>query len=133
MKPSKTQCCARVERVEAPIRWDGTLICVSQLTPRVTVEDPSQWRRMASTPWRASLAMDFQKRLISRLTLKHNYMSPCCLLSFLFNLHFKDVPDVFTRLSHFLPWMNTTILSNGGLASCDFALTAEPSQGRIRT
>ena len=43
----------------------------------------------------------------------------------------KDLPDVYTRVSYFLPWLNTTILSNGGLASCNFSLTAEPSQGRI--
>ena len=49
------------------------------------------------------------------------------------NLYFhmlkKDMPDVYTRISYFLPWLNSTILSNGGLASCNFSLTAEPSQG----
>ena len=43
----------------------------------------------------------------------------------------KDLPDVYTRVSSFLAWINATILSNGGLASCNFSLTAEPSQGRI--
>ena len=41
----------------------------------------------------------------------------------------KDVPDVYTRVSYFLPWINATILSNGGLASCDYSLTALPVQG----
>ena len=41
----------------------------------------------------------------------------------------QDLPDVYTRVSYFLPWMNSTILSNGGLASCNFSLTALPSQG----
>ena len=41
----------------------------------------------------------------------------------------KAFPDVFTRVSHFLPWINTTILSNGGLDSCNFSLIAPPNQG----
>ena len=41
----------------------------------------------------------------------------------------KDLPDVYTRVSYFLPWINATILSNGGLASCDYSLTALPVQG----
>ena len=45
----------------------------------------------------------------------------------------KDLPDVYTRVSSFLAWINATILSNGGLASCNFSLTAEPSQGRIKS
>ena len=43
----------------------------------------------------------------------------------------QDLPDVYTRVSYFLPWMNSTILSNGGLASCNFSLTALPSQGSL--
>ena len=42
----------------------------------------------------------------------------------------KDLPDVYTRLSSFLPWINATILSNGGLASCDYSLIALPVQGK---
>ena len=45
----------------------------------------------------------------------------------------KDLPDVYTRVSSFLAWINATILSNGGLASCNFSLTAEPSQGKIKS
>ena len=41
----------------------------------------------------------------------------------------KDRPDVYTSVSHFLSWINATILSNGGISSCDFSLTATPSQG----
>ena len=44
-------------------------------------------------------------------------------------LTLKDVPDVYTRVTYFLPWINATILSNGGLASCDYSLTALPVQG----
>ena len=33
---------------------------------------------------------------------------------------------MFTRVSHFLAWINTTILSNGGLDSCNFSLIAPP-------
>jgi len=40
----------------------------------------------------------------------------------------KEYPDVFTRVSHFLAWINTTILSNGGLDSCHFSLIAPPIQ-----
>ena len=36
---------------------------------------------------------------------------------------------MFTRVSHFLAWINTTILSNGGLDSCHFSLIAPPIQG----
>ena len=37
---------------------------------------------------------------------------------------------MYTRVSSFLHWINATILSNGGLASCNFSLTALPSQGK---
>ena len=45
----------------------------------------------------------------------------------------QDLPDVYTRVSYFLPWLNSTILSNGGLASCNFSLTALPSQGSLQS
>ena len=41
----------------------------------------------------------------------------------------KDLPDVYTRVSSFLPWITDKILSNGGLRSCNFSLTAPPSPG----
>ena len=84
------------------------------------VADRSQWRRMAFTLWSASLAMDFQNLLKSRSMV---------YVARIRKLILKDVPDVYTRVSYFLPWINATILSNGGLASCDYSLTALPVQG----
>ena len=83
--------------------------------------DPLQWRSMASTLWLVSLVMGYQRfiKLRSGITNK-------CFCS---NILSKDVPDVYTRVSYFLPWINATILSNGGLASCDYSLTALPVQG----
>ena len=52
----------------APIRSaENTLTKDYLLLNRGTVEDRSLWKRVASTPWRASLVMDFPKK-ISRLT-----------------------------------------------------------------
>ena len=52
----------------APIRCaENTLTKDYLLLNRGTVEDRSLWKKVASTPWRASLVMDFPKR-ISRLT-----------------------------------------------------------------
>ena len=75
--------------------------------------------------------MDFQRLLISRLTLVLTFVFNGCTLSWKMLYILKDLPDVYTRVSYFLPWLNTTILSNGGLASCNFSLTALPSQGSI--
>ena len=37
--------------------------------------------------------------------------------------------DVFMKVSAFLPWINGTILANGGMASCDYFLSAPPKLG----
>ena len=42
----------------------------------------------------------------------------------------KAYPDVFTRVSSFVPWINTTVLNNGGLAGCNFSIIAPPMQGK---
>ena len=44
----------------------------------------------------------------------------------------KDLPDVYSRLSYYIPWINTTILANGGLASCDYSLIAQPTLGEMK-
>ena len=41
----------------------------------------------------------------------------------------KAQPDVYTRVSYFLSWINKTIITNGGIASCNFTLTASPRKG----
>ena len=41
----------------------------------------------------------------------------------------KDKPDVYSRVSYYVPWITTTILANGGLSSCDFSLIADPIEG----
>ena len=76
---------------------------------------------MASTLWLVSLVMGYQRLLKSRSGITNK--------GFRSNILSKDVPDVYTRVSYFLPWINATILSNGGLASCDYSLTALPVQG----
>ena len=76
---------------------------------------------MASTLWLVSLVMGYQRLLKSRSGITNK--------GFRSNILSKDVPDVYTRVSYFLPWINATILSNGGLVSCDFSLTALPVQG----
>jgi len=37
--------------------------------------------------------------------------------------------DVFMKVSSFLPWIDSTILANGGMASCDYILLAPPKLG----
>ena len=37
--------------------------------------------------------------------------------------------DVFMKVSSYLPWINGTILANGGMASCDYFLSAPPKLG----
>ena len=34
------------------------------------------------------------------------------------------------RVSAFIPWINATIIGNGGMASCGFTLSAPPSLGK---
>ena len=71
--------------------------------------------------------MDGKIRFISNkivLTQLHIFIS-----FKLSHIMFKDLPDVYTRVSSFLPWIKTTIHSNGGLASCDFSVTALPNEG----
>ena len=41
----------------------------------------------------------------------------------------KDSLYLYTRVSHFLPWVNATIMSNGGLDSCNFSVIVPPSHG----
>ena len=41
----------------------------------------------------------------------------------------KDKPDVYSRVSFYVPWIRDTILANGGLSSCDFSLIADPVEG----
>ena len=36
---------------------------------------------------------------------------------------------VFTRVSAFLPWIETAIKENGGMAACDFTFSAPPILG----
>ena len=36
---------------------------------------------------------------------------------------------VFTRVSAFLPWIETAIKENGGMAACDFTISAPPILG----
>ena len=38
--------------------------------------------------------------------------------------------EVFTAVSHFVGWMNKTILKNGGMAACPYMLTADPDLGK---
>ena len=37
--------------------------------------------------------------------------------------------DVFMKVSAYLPWIKSTVLANGGLASCDYFLSAPPKLG----
>ena len=77
--------------------------------------------------------MDFHRFLILRLASVLTFVFNRCTLSWKMVFILQDLPDVYTRVSYFLPWLNTTILSNGGLASCNFFLTALPSQGSLQS
>ena len=55
---------------------------VTLLLNRGTVEDLSLWKRVAPTPWKASLVMDFPRKLL-RLTSSRDifniiYVGPAC-------------------------------------------------------
>ena len=54
------------------------------------------------------------------------------VISSLLSLFLQGLPDVYTRVSSFLGWINTTILSNGGMSSCNFSLTALPISSEIQ-
>ena len=41
----------------------------------------------------------------------------------------SDGLTIFTRVSTLLPWIDTSIKENGGMASCDFTLSALPTLG----
>ena len=41
----------------------------------------------------------------------------------------SDGLTIFTRVSTLLPWIETSIKENGGMASCDFTLSALPTLG----
>ena len=39
--------------------------------------------------------------------------------------------DVYTSVSAFLPWIESTIKENGGMASCGFDISAPPTLGQL--
>ena len=40
------------------------------------------------------------------------------------------VYDVYTEVSHYMEWIEKTILNNGGMAACGFTFSAPPSTSR---
>ena len=37
--------------------------------------------------------------------------------------------DVFTDMGYYFPWVNATIIDNGGMQACDFSISAPPTPG----
>ena len=37
--------------------------------------------------------------------------------------------DVFMDMGYYFPWVNATIIDNGGMQACDFSISAPPTPG----
>ena len=70
-------------------------------------------------PWLVWSATD-QEETALRWIIDHQLVSPFQEGTF----------DIYAEVSEYIPWINLTILINGGMDSCGYTLEGEPTFGK---